>query len=128
VSSERQEISLIGIEPTYAATGFGYIEKGEVIDVDLGISIVSSFKEKPDYDTALDYLESGHYVWNAGYFVGSVNTFLQEISNSAPELEESYRKLSAVSEHSCEEYNNAYLELDNQVIDVALIEKAQGLS
>lgn len=127
-STQRNEISLIGIEPTYAATGFGYIERGEVIDPELGVSIVESFKEKPDFDTAQDYLDSGRYVWNAGYFVGSVNTFLQEISNSAPELESGYSKLSSVSEHGSEEYNSAYLELDNQVIDIALIEKAQGLS
>lgn len=128
ISNERKEISLIGIEPTYAATGFGYIERGEVIDPELGVSIVQSFKEKPDFDTAQNYLDSGRYVWNAGYFVGSVNTFLQEISNSAPELEASYQKLASVAEHGSEEYNQAYLGLDNQVIDVALIEKAQGLS
>ena len=128
MSRERKEISLIGIEPTYAATGFGYIERNEVLDAERGVSLVQSFKEKPDYETAQKYLESGKYVWNAGYFVGSVRTFLEEIANSAPDLQESYTRLSAISEHSCEEYNNAYLELDNQVIDVALIEKARGLS
>jgi len=128
VSTERNEISLIGIEPTYAATGFGYIERDGVLDAERGVSLVESFKEKPDYETAQKYLESGSYVWNAGYFVGSVRTFLDEIANSAPDLQESYNRLSAISEHSCEEYNNAYLELDNQVIDIALIEKARGLS
>lgn len=128
VSGERNEISLIGIEPNHAATGFGYIERGDILDTDGGVSIVESFKEKPDYETAQQYLESGRYVWNAGYFVGSVNTFLDEIKSSAPELEANYRKLSSIPSFGDESYNAAYLELDNQVIDVALIEKARGLS
>jgi len=128
VSTERNEISLIGIEPTYAATGFGYIERGEVLDDESNVSIVTSFKEKPDYETAQKYLESGHYVWNAGYFVGSVNTFLKEIALSAPDLQANYEKLAAIDEHGGADYSAAYLELDNQVIDVALIEKASGLS
>lgn len=128
VSSGRREITLIGIEPTYAATGFGYIERDGVIDAERGVSHVESFKEKPDFETAQRYLASGKYVWNAGYFVGSVSTFLQEIERSAPELQANFAKLQAVSEHGGEEYNAVYLELDNQVIDVALIEKAQSLS
>lgn len=128
VSSERREISLIGIEPTYAATGFGYIERESILDAERGVSLVHSFKEKPDYDTAQAYLESGNYVWNAGYFVGSVNTFLEEVSSSAPELQVSYEKLSAINDYGSEAYNQVYLSLDNQVIDIALIEKARGLS
>ncbi|OYX40562.1 hypothetical protein B7Y94_06215 [Candidatus Saccharibacteria bacterium 32-49-12] len=128
VSSERREISLIGIEPTYAATGFGYIERDGVIDAERGVSLVESFKEKPDHDTAQKYVESGNYVWNAGYFVGSVDTFLDEIAASAPDLQTSYDKLSSIAEHGSDDYKQAYLELDNQVIDVALIEKARGLS
>ena len=127
-STDRKEISLIGIEPTYPATGFGYIERDGVIDAELGVSIVNSFKEKPDYETAQRYLESGRYVWNAGYFVGSVDTFLEEISISAPDLQKNYETLSSIEEWGGAEYKEAYLALDNQVVDVALIEKAQGLS
>ncbi len=128
VSGERREISLIGIEPTYAATGFGYIEKGDVLDAESGASLVQSFKEKPEYETAQNYLESGRYVWNAGYFVGSVRTFLDEIAASAPDLQVSYQKLAAIAEYGGDDYGATYLSLDNQVIDIALIEKARGLS
>lgn len=127
-SVERGEISLIGVEPTYAATGFGYIERDGVIDEERGISRVQSFKEKPDHDTAQRYLAAGNYVWNAGYFVGSVDVFKQEIAQSAPELEANFAALAAISEHGSDEYQQVYLSFDNQVIDVALIEKAQDLS
>lgn len=128
VSSENSEITLIGIEPTYPATGFGYIERDAVIDEDSGVYNVESFKEKPDFDTAQRYVESGNYLWNCGYFVGSVNTFLNEMKQSAPELLSSYEQLAAVQENNSEEYSQAYLGLDNQVIDVALIEKASKLA
>ena len=127
-SQEKNEITLIGIEPTFPATGFGYIERDGVIDADSGVYNVESFKEKPDYDTALAYVESGNYLWNCGYFVGSVNTFLNEVQRSAPELERNFEKLAAITEPQSDEYNQTYLALDNQVIDIALIEKAQSLA
>lgn len=128
VSTEKNEIVLIGIEPTFPSTGFGYIERDGAIDEDAGVYNVLSFKEKPDYDTALQYVESGSYLWNCGYFVGSVNTFLSEMEQSAPELEANYETLAAIESHGSDAYNEAYLALDNQVIDIALIEKAKSLA
>jgi mannose-1-phosphate guanylyltransferase len=127
-SAEHSEITLIGVEPTFPATGFGYIQRDGVIDADSGVYSVESFKEKPDYETAQKYVDSGKYLWNCGYFVGSVNTFLGEMQRSAPELQASFDSLSSVNEAGSDAYNEAYLALDNQVIDVALIEKARSLA
>lgn len=127
-SNERGEITLIGVEPTFPATGFGYIQRDGAIDEDSGVYNVESFKEKPDYETAKQYVNSGNYLWNCGYFVGSVDTFLAEMERSAPELKTSFDSLAVVAEPGSEAYNQAYLALDNQVIDVALIEKAKGLA
>lgn len=128
ISTDNNEIALIGIEPTFPSIGFGYIERDEVIDESAGVYSVKSFKEKPDYETALKYVASGNYLWNCGYFVGSVDTFLGEMKQSAPELLASFDSLAAVEEYGSGAYNQAYLALDNQVIDVALIEKAQKLA
>lgn len=128
VSTERSKLVLIGIEPTFASTGFGYIERDGVIDEEAGVYRVDSFKEKPDYNTAQQYLDSGRYLWNCGYFVGSVETFLAEMQQYAPELMDNYQKLAAVDQHGSEEYDQTYLDLDNQVIDIALIEKASDLA
>lgn len=127
VSSVRQEIALIGIEPTYPATGFGYIERnGELEDFD-GVYKVQSFKEKPDFETAKAYMASGHYLWNCGYFVGSVNTFVKEMEQYAPELKASYDKLAAINDPQSDEYAETYLSFSNEVIDIALIEKSKSL-
>lgn len=128
ISKENNEITLIGIEPTFPATGFGYIERDGVIDADAGVYNVESFKEKPDFETASKYVESGNYLWNCGYFVGSVNTFLNEMQQSAPELQASFEQLSNAGEIGSNAHNEAYLALDNQVIDIALIEKAKSLA
>lgn len=127
-SVANNEITLIGIEPTFPATGFGYIERDGIIDADSGVYNVESFKEKPEFEVAQRYVESGNYLWNCGYFVGSVNTFLNEMQRSAPELKASFEKLATIETPQSDEYNTAYLALDNQVIDIALIEKAESLA
>lgn len=128
VSSANDEIVLIGIEPTFPSTGLGYIERDGVLDDDAGVYSVKSFKEKPDFETAKKYVESGNYLWNCGYFVGSVNTFMMEMERSATALKSNYEKLASIAEFGGAKYNEAYLSLDNQVIDIALIEKAQSLA
>lgn len=128
VSRERKSIVLIGIEPTFPSTGFGYIERDGIIDEEAGVYNVESFKEKPDYETAQAYVGSGNYLWNCGYFVGSVSIFLDEMSRSAPDLKASYDSLAMIEKHGSKDYSDQYLALDNQVIDIALIEKTQKLS
>ena len=127
-STELGEITLIGVEPTFPATGFGYIKRDGAINAENGVYHVESFKEKPDQQTAQQYIDSGKYLWNCGYFVGSVNTFLTEMDRSAPVLRKSFESLEAVPQPGGGEYQQAYLALDNQVIDVALIEKAKSLA
>ncbi len=128
VSQSKNIITLIGIEPTFPSMGFGYIKRDGVISASGGVFDVESFKEKPDYETAKKYMESGNYLWNCGYFVGSVNTFLDEMKLNAPNLQKDFESLSSISKVGSKKYNDAYLELDNQVIDIALIEKSKSLA
>jgi len=127
VSASLKKIVLIGIEPDYPATGFGYIEKGKETNKFKGIYSVDSFKEKPDYDTAKKYIKAGNFIWNCGYFVGSVSTFLKEMKKYSPELEDNYLKLIRISDVKSKVYKETYLSFNNEVIDVALIEKSKDL-
>ncbi len=128
VSGALNEITLIGIEPTYPSTGFGYIERDGDIEGYRGVFNVQSFKEKPDFETAKDYIASGKYLWNCGYFVGSAQTFLETMRANAPELLSTFESLKAIEDYTGDEYGQHYLSLDNQVIDIALIEKAEKLA
>ena len=124
-SKALKEIALVGIEPTYPATGFGYIERGAETSQE-SVYEVKSFKEKPDFDTARKYMHAGNYLWNCGCFVGSVNTFLQTMKSSAPALLERYKALMDLDDGT-KEYVDTYHSFESDSIDYALIEKAKKL-
>jgi len=128
VSASQGKIALVGIEPTYPATGFGYIERDGDIKGFTNVYQVESFKEKPDFNTARKYMTSGRYLWNCGYFVGSVSTFLGAMSKYAPELKERYDQLSKIEDSKSDEYRETYLGFESDTIDYALIEKAKDLA
>lgn len=124
ISSKTDKIVLLGVEPTYPSTAFGYIEKGELIGDQSFAYNVKSFKEKPDFDTARSYYRTGNYLWNCGYFIGSVNTFKKAINKYSPKLQKNYKRLV---EANPEQYNDIYLEFENMPIDTVLIEKVPDL-
>lgn len=127
VSSVTSKVTLIGIKPTFPATGFGYIERdGELQGT--GAYNIESFKEKPDLTTAQEYLHAGNYLWNCGYFVGSVNTFLAEINAVAADLTDSFNQLSAVEAPISDAYNQTYLSFPELVIDYSLAERSSNLA
>lgn len=86
-ASKSKALYTIGIEPTYPATGYGYLETSEELSVDNGISHYSlqQFKEKPDLDTAKKYVKSGHFFWNSGMFVWETGAILEEFNRLLPE-------------------------------------------
>lgn len=124
-SEKSGRIVLVGVEPDYPATGFGYIQKNGLYDENSFIFNVHSFKEKPDYETAREYVASGNYLWNCGYFVGSVNTFLKAMQSSAPNLYKNFEALQNAKNN--EAFNEMYLAFENDSIDYALIEKTTDL-
>lgn len=126
-STETNKVTLIGIEPTFPATGFGYIERDGELE-GTGAYKIESFKEKPDYDTAKSYLRAGKFLWNCGYFVGSVNTFMAEIDAVALDLQASFDQLSSVADIEGEQYKQTYLSFDELVIDYSLAERSHNLA
>ena len=74
-----------GVEPTYAATGYGYLQLGAALDGHEAF-VVDNFKEKPDATTAQQYLEAGptHYLWNSGMFVWRAATLMDCIKRFTP--------------------------------------------
>jgi mannose-1-phosphate guanylyltransferase len=87
----------VGIEPTHAATGFGYIRAGAPLDVPGAPSAVrvEDFREKPDAETAAEYVASGEYRWNAGMFVARAATLLELLDEYQPALGAGLRRLGA---------------------------------
>lgn len=85
----------IGIEPTSAATGFGYIEMGEPLAEFPSARRVQSFVEKPDAERAAGYLAAGNYRWNAGMFLVGAGRLLDLLAVEHPDLAAGLRDLAA---------------------------------
>lgn len=83
---ETGALYTFGIEPTYPATGYGYLEIGEKAHDSDGIAHfhLVTFKEKPDLKTAQSYIDSGRYLWNSGMFVWTADTIIKEIKTHLP--------------------------------------------
>ncbi|MGD1905419.1 MAG: mannose-1-phosphate guanylyltransferase [Leptolyngbyaceae cyanobacterium] len=117
LAGEHQVIATLGITPTYAATGYGYIEQGETVGHYDGLSAyqVSRFTEKPDQTTAQDFIASGRFSWNSGMFIFPAGVMLAELARYAPELIDALKAKGA----------DAYGGLTKLSIDYAVMEPTQ---
>ncbi len=92
VEQDRRRLVTFSIKPTYAATGYGYVERGTAIhgiDGGKGLAFrVERFVEKPDLSRAQAYFESGHFAWNSGMFVFGAAEFMECLKRFKPESHE----------------------------------------
>lgn len=94
VQEDPQRLVLFGVRPTWPATGFGYIERGEPLP-EAGAAHVLSFREKPNHDTAVRYLQAGPYLWNCGIFVWRAGTILDLLREFEPEMAAGLERIAA---------------------------------
>lgn len=122
--AQNGKLIVFGIEAKSAHTGYGYIQKGE--DITEAISEVKSFKEKPDKNTAKQYINDGSYYWNSGIFLFSAKTILKEIEyfneSSYSETQGKYKKINKNNDFSI----FSKVEYEPNSIDRAVIEKSKN--
>ena len=116
------KIVIIGIKPNFPNTGFGYIHRGE--EIRDGSFNVKAFKEKPDTETAKNYVASGEYFWNAGMFVGTIERLLKEFESCAPEMFSHYEDLKN-NANDFEKTGEIYDRIPKDSIDYAIMEKSK---
>ena len=108
----HDELLCIGVEPTEANTGYGYLELGA--EIAPGVQRVNRFTEKPSRERAEEFLRAGNYAWNAAMFVWRNSVFRRALEAAAPEIagvtRESYASMPSIS------------------IDYALMEKAPNVA
>ena len=88
VESSEKTIAILGITPTAAETGYGYIQQAGGKDLNNAFA-VERFVEKPDSKTAKEYLADGSYLWNSGMFVLKASTWLEALKEFRPDIFES---------------------------------------
>ena len=85
-----------GLRPTYAETGFGYLECGAAIDGDAAphAARVVRFVEKPSLEKARAYVAAGTYAWNSGIFCFTASAILEAIARHAPDVDRAVRPIA----------------------------------
>ncbi len=134
--AKSAKLVTFGIVPEKPETGYGYIQAGERLDSSgtlkesciAGFKVVS-FKEKPDFETALSYLECGGYYWNSGMFMFHASSFLEELQRFNPQMLD-----ACSSAHRLGEKDLDFTRLDkvafaaspSDSIDYAVMEKTES--
>ena len=116
--ARENAIVTFGVNPTKPETGYGYIEAEG--------NKVLSFREKPDKETAQDFIEKGNFYWNSGMFCFRAGIFLEELQKYAPEV---FQKSKAAWDESLnnELGLNASLEIPSISVDYAVMEKSDKI-
>lgn len=114
----------LGIIPTFPNTGYGYIESDTNSDEE--IKKVKQFREKPDYETAKQFLAEENFMWNAGIFIWSTKSIVNSFEKYLPEMYSLFSKgttaLNTSEEKKFIEEN--YPKAANISIDYGILEKA----
>lgn len=114
----------IGITPTYPNTGYGYVERGKCLSEHEEVFAVKKFHEKPDYETAQRYLNSGKFLWNSGMFVWKKSVFLSELAQHLPQLYKAMKKI----EEDPAKIKEIYETISKISIDYGLMEKSSRVA
>jgi mannose-1-phosphate guanylyltransferase len=132
VAQREEALVCLGIIPTRADTGYGYIQvanpeqplPGETEGI--RSYPVAAFHEKPSREKAEDFITTGNYLWNAGMFFWNVSTFLEELEQVRPELVRAIRELTAALQDGDSGQARVIFEvLEDISIDYALMEHAR---
>ena len=113
-----------GIVPTRVETGYGYIRQGRAID-DVAF-VLDKFVEKPDAETAKQYVDSGEFLWNSGMFMIRASNWLQQIGRYAPEILQACEKAYDAGSSDLDFYRieeSAFTACPSDSIDYAVAEK-----
>ncbi|MCJ7553154.1 MAG: sugar phosphate nucleotidyltransferase [Ignavibacteriaceae bacterium] len=125
-ANESNGLVTIGINPSKPETGFGYIQVDDEIVKD-NIYKVYTFAEKPNYATAIRFIESGDFFWNSGIFIWRTDAILDEIKILMPDLYEGLEKIDKAI--GLPKYNealkNIYGQLRKISIDYGIMERSK---
>lgn len=117
-----------GIVATGPETGYGYIQRGEHLDEGKMAFDIGRFVEKPDIETANNYISSGEYYWNSGMFIFRAKTYLNELSKYRPDiLSACQNAFSNIKKDSLQDFirvdKDSFIACPDESIDYAVMEK-----
>jgi mannose-1-phosphate guanylyltransferase len=130
-TSESDAIVTLGIKPSRPETGYGYIQ------ADLSVSTLSNkeifrvdtFREKPDLETAKQYVQKSNFFWNSGLFIWSVNTIVNAFRIYQPNIAKVFDSMASVygTDREQDAVDRLFPECDSISVDYAIMEKAEEI-
>ena len=124
--ADQDKLVAFGITPNKAETGYGYIRAGDCQDENY--FNIDEFVEKPDYETAQKYIDSGEYFWNSGMFMFKASVYLDELDKYEPEILNACKKSCQTEFHDLDFIRlnkDEFLRCPSQSIDYAVMEKTK---
>ena len=123
--AQQGHLVTFGIVPGAPETGYGYIQSGDRLSADSPAMKISRFVEKPDRDTAGEYLASGDYFWNSGMFVFRATRYLDALAQFAPAILEASKQAYEQAETDADFIRlekQAFIACPSDSIDYAVME------
>lgn len=131
VAVERDCLVTLGISPSYPATGYGYIQFNQQLDIidDITLLKVKTFAEKPNTATAERFIESGEFLWNSGIFIWKCSKILREIEEHLPHLYDGLDEIRQAlgTPKQDETIHRVYCQIKSISIDYGVMENAQDV-
>jgi len=127
LAEEKDALVTIGIKPTFPSTGYGYIKSNRETEAEY--YAVEEFVEKPDLETAKEYLASGEYAWNSGMFVWKASVILDYFEKLLPDIYECLITIGDAmgTEREQEVIREVYPVIPKISVDYGIMERAKGV-
>jgi mannose-1-phosphate guanylyltransferase len=131
IAAEKDVLITIGIEPSYPATGYGYIQYSDD-RISVGHATanrVKTFAEKPNLETAKRFLDSGDFLWNSGIFVWRLPVIMAQLEEHLPHLYDGLREIAPYlgKPEQNQIIDRVYQQIKSISIDYGVMEKAQNV-
>lgn len=128
-AAEQGKIVVLGIQPRWAETGYGYIEFPKGVQPGLGIPIdVQAFREKPDLATARKFLNAGRFYWNAGMFFWRTSVLLEALRQHLPKTAALVESIPPITNRGFgAALAKTFPQCENISVDYAVLEKADNV-
>lgn len=132
VAQNNSNLVTLGIKPTYPETGYGYIESTKELEIINGLEVhkVSNFVEKPNLETAENYLKSSNFFWNSGIFIWKVAVIRKYIELLMPDMHdilETMKSSFAGTVNRNEVIKSEFYKMPDQSIDYGIMEKVNNI-
>ncbi|MBN1562544.1 MAG: mannose-1-phosphate guanylyltransferase [Anaerolineae bacterium] len=128
----KDYIVTLGISPSFPATGYGYIRRGNLMERINNFQTyhAAGFTEKPDLETAMQFLAAGLYSWNSGMFIYKVGRVLTEYQRQQPEMYALLQSIQAAvgTDTYPEVLDQMWRQMPRLSIDYAIMENAQNMA